>query len=120
VGRLAEAETVRGNLALLQLTRGEWPEAVKNYQLATDILIRRNADQLPSPSSAEPTSAESEIGRSSWTLLNFIHTVYWAPRAMPGNSQWDSEATATKKTFELVQWAGLSDTAMRFRKWHFG
>lgn len=134
VGRVADAEAARkrelaidietfglshtstatsfGNLAWLQLARGEWPEAVENYRLATDILIKRGADQLPSSLFAEPTSAESELGRNSMTLLNYIHTEYWAPHMMPSHGQWDSETVAAEKTFKLIQWARLSDTSM--------
>lgn len=101
-----------GNLAWMQLARGEWTDALANYQHATEILISRNADQIPSTSSAEHTSGESEIGRSSWTFLNHIHTEYWAPRAVPTGAQWDSASVAADRTFELVQWARLSDTAM--------
>ena len=78
---------------------------------ASDIFARRNRSFLPSLTYAAPLSQESEIGRNAWTFLNHIHAAYWAPLNRAGGSRIHDERAAAEKTFELVQWARLSDTA---------
>jgi CHAT domain-containing protein/tetratricopeptide (TPR) repeat protein len=97
-------------LAWVQLARGRWDEALSNYARATDILIRRSLNQLPSPTNAASKVGESEIGRNLWAFLNHVRTAYWAPIALPGKVESSGRASA-EKTFELVQWAYLSDTS---------
>ena len=90
-------------LAWVQLARGRWDEALANYAHATEILIRRNRNQSPSPTDGTLRARESEIGRNASTFLNYIHTAYWGPRRLFEKTTWDSRPAAAERTFALAQ-----------------
>lgn len=94
-------------LAWLQLARGRWADAARNYQTASDIYIRRSLQNLSSVTAAVAGRAqEGEIGRNSWTFLNHVRAIFWARSTAP-----DAADDGIERSFELAQWARLSDTS---------
>jgi CHAT domain-containing protein/tetratricopeptide (TPR) repeat protein len=99
-----------GNLAWIQLGRGKWAESVANYAAASDIYVRRSLSNIAVVTESGKRTGEGEIGRNSWIFLNHISASYLARSSQPGLSESDNRGYA-ERTFELAQWAGLSDTS---------